>query len=285
MREGQIQRYLDGTLSPAEAQELHAHKTVCAQCGAVMAQEMAADAALRQARVGLPEPGDLYAGFAQKLAVERSHRGRSPFAMVGTAALGLAAATSVLLYLGYRPQHVPESAAMPMVAAVPAPQLQSPVMSVHPAEAGSANYAGSASIVTTRRAKSVASTPAIKLSPHGAMAGEKRERMHVAQRYSLYSQPQSTDGMNAAKPEPRAPAMGVALPPNSDSVAKMPLAAAGLALAANNAANGQFAMQVQDDVRGFTAEVSGTIAAVTGAPARNGAGADVLVEVQRDTDN
>ena len=277
LRDNQIQEYLDGGLPPAQVQELQAHLTVCTACNASMAQARAADEALRQAALSLPVAGDLYAGFAEKLAASQPRRmglRLTTGSWAGVSA-SLAMAACALAFWAHQAQVTRGSDSISLAINQPVPPAASQQSNIArlPLNSEALGYP-----MADRAKMPAASEPVhasnyasagVRLRRLAAVTRRKREDLHVAisQRYSLK---------------------------------RLPAAAAVRALAANPAAarpdmltgevkppvlDGQFAMVVQDDVRGFTAEVRGSAAAAGASPALTNSGADVRVEILRDDTN
>jgi len=94
--EARLYDYMDSSLSMIEMQAIEAHLSVCKGCRREAEQIRNAEAALIASPLSIPAPGDLYAGFANKLAANRS---KSPVLrmMYFTPAFALAAAALFLI--------------------------------------------------------------------------------------------------------------------------------------------------------------------------------------------
>ena len=72
--QAQLLEYADHTLTPQAIHAVEAHLDVCQACASELAQIRRAESALSTARRSIPAPGDLYAGFAAKMANEPVRR-------------------------------------------------------------------------------------------------------------------------------------------------------------------------------------------------------------------
>jgi anti-sigma factor RsiW len=300
-REQQIQNYLDASLGAGEIADLEAHAAQCPACAGAMISAAAAHLALRSAAASLPSPGDLYPGFAARLQqTQKTRLFPYSFSQV-SAGMAVAACLGALwMYQHPSPTAVSQGASQNNnQVAVITPELKASGGSenhkqiaktdsapVHIAKAGAGNGANFAAKRSQARAQvhhglthqllrlAVQAPPSLATVNGVVTNGSSYRRLSIA------GVAATRDRYTAVLP-PR-PEETAAISNQITATGKPPFKDNGTANAPSNA--GEFALVVQDDVRGFTSEVRGNVVAENREDRRLNSSADVHVEVLRDSD-
>lgn len=301
-RELQIQNYLDACLSAVEIADLKAHASACPACSHALNSAGDAHLALCNAAASLPVPGDLYSGFAAKLQQDKK-QGLGLYSF-GRASLGLAAAACLAMLWFHRPVTTTGTILQTsdghnkQVAAI-GPQMMPSGVSTEENQSV-APHTNSKSKRSVAAGEAYTPTPTIRQVQLQVSASRSERQVHNAKQVlagqpaglaritslsrnrklmvsagvvNRYQNPEVSPSLSAATVALSHPLVANGKTMGKDTTITMP-----------PAASGEFALVVQDDVRGFTSEVRGCVVADSREDRRLNSSADVHVEVLRDSD-